>query len=127
MANASNNLALLLLDAGKADQARSLLEEALAIHRQIGDPWSIGNTLNNLGNVMRELFDQKASGKFYAESLVISHDLEDKWALAYLLEDIGQLAARLGEAEREYRLVGAAASLRHQIGSPLTSAEESAI
>jgi predicted ATPase len=127
VANVSSNLGLLMLDLGDADQARHLLEEAVAIHRDLGDRWSIGNALNNLGNVMRDAFDEETADRLYDESLTIYHDLGDKWALAYLLEDVGQLASRRGDAERAYCLVGAAATLRDQIGAPLTATEEESL
>ncbi len=127
VANVSSNLGLLMLDLGDADQARRLLEEAVAIHRDLGDRWSIGNALNNLGNVMRDAFDEETADKLYDESLTIYHDLGDKWALAYLLEDVGQLASRRGDAERTFCLVGAATTLRDQIGAPLTSTEEESL
>ena len=54
----------------------------------------------------------------YAESLRAYREYDDKWALAFLVEDIGQLAAMSGQPERAFELVGAADTLREEIGTP---------
>jgi tetratricopeptide (TPR) repeat protein len=118
-----NNLGNLVLDAGEYDQARTLLEEAVAIRREVGDRWATANSLNNLGNVVRTQGDYEQARALYHESLIINREMGDKWALAYLLEDIGGLAALQGQADRALRLTGAAAALRETIGAPLSAVD----
>jgi tetratricopeptide (TPR) repeat protein len=85
----------------------------------------IGNALNNLGNVARAQGSFDEARTLYAESLEIYRVVGDKYALAYLFEDMGCLAAQQGESQRALRLVGAASSLREEIGGPLTPSQES--
>jgi tetratricopeptide (TPR) repeat protein len=118
-----NNVGNLALDQGRTDEARSCLEEAVSLQREVGDRWMTGNALNNLGNVARAQGDYEGALALYGESLAIYRDLEDKWALAYLFEDVAWMAALRGAGRCALRLVGAAAVLREQIGAPLTPTE----
>lgn len=118
-----NNLGNVALDQGELAEARQRLEEAVAMQREIGDKWAIGNALNNLGNVARRQGDAIVARAAYRESLAIYRDLHEKWALSYLFEDIGWLLAELGQAQEALQLVGAATTLRSEIGAPLTPRE----
>ena len=122
-----NNLGTTLLDQQDYAAAGAYLDEALTIQRAVGDKWAIANALNNLGNVRRDLDEFAAAQALYAESLALNHALGDRRALAYLLEDVGLLAARQGDGGRALRLVGAAATLRAAIPSPLSPAEQAAL
>jgi adenylate cyclase len=119
-----NNIGFLALDQGRQNEARSRLEEALSLQREVGDRWMIGSALNNLGNVARDQGHDAEARSLYGESLAIYRVLGDKWALAYLLEDIGSLAAAKGQSERALTLTAAAATIREQIGAPLSPAEQ---
>lgn len=123
IANSLNNLGLVLRDLGEVSEARALLEQALAISREIGDRWSVANTLSSLGDVALTQDDLAAARAFLAESLTISRELNDRTGLAFLLEYFGVLAAKHGQPERAFRLVGAAAALRETIGAPLSPSE----
>jgi hypothetical protein len=57
----------------------------------------------------------------------IVQEFGDKRALAYLLEDIGLLAALQKQPERALSLIGSAAGLRLEIGSPLSATEQAKI
>ena len=111
------------LDQGDIEESRGLIEEAVAIARQIGDRWYLGNYLNNLGNAVRAQGDSETASKIYLESLAIYRELQDQWALAYLFEDIACLAALEGRARRALHLEGAAAQMRETTGSPLKADE----
>ena len=89
-----------LLDEGSYSEARSRLEEAVALQREVGDRAYIANALGNLGNVARAQGDYEIAYSLYHESLVIAQELGGKWDIAYLLEDMGGLAALQGEAQR---------------------------
>lgn len=123
IANCLNNMGNVNVDLGRYAAAQTHLEEALAIQRELGDRWMIGNALNNLGNVARAQADYRRARQLYRESLEIYGALQDKWALAYLLEDLGWLLAQQGRGEEALRLVGAAATMRQEIGAPLTASE----
>jgi hypothetical protein len=73
---------------------------------------------NNLGNAARGLRDYDDARAHFAASLETYRHYEDYWALAFLLEDIAVLAIEVGDGIVACELLGAADSLRDEIGSP---------
>lgn len=124
IANSLNNLGNAVRNSGDLAMARSYLEEALQLQREVGDRWAIANSLNNLGNVVRDQSDFETAHRFYVESLTINHEFGDRRAIAYILEDMAALAAAQHEASRALQLIGAAQSLRKEIGTPLSAVEQ---
>ncbi len=104
--------------------ARGCFEHAMRLNREVGDSWMVAISHNNLGNALRGLGDHDAARGHYALSLSAYRRCGDNWAMAYLLEDIAQLAAKLAEPERALELVGAADTLRDEIGAPRAPALE---
>jgi predicted ATPase len=104
--------------------ARALYEQGLAIFWEFGDRWGIAATLNDLGNLALEQRNLSTARSLFRESLKTFQELEHKRGIARLLECFACLAASELEAERSLRLAGAAAALRHNIGGPLTPAEQ---
>jgi tetratricopeptide (TPR) repeat protein len=100
------------------------LQEATDALREIGDKWSLGNSLLNLGNALRAQGNYAEAYPLYQESLQINRELGDRWMLAYVLENVGMLLALHQDAQRALNLVGAAASLRETLGIPLSPAEK---
>ena len=100
------------------EAARTSFEESMRLNREVGDAWMVAISDNNLGNANRGLGDYEAAQRHYADSLRAYRDYDDKWALAFLLEDIGQLAGLRGDGELAFELVGAADTLREEIGTP---------
>jgi adenylate cyclase len=122
--NSLNNLGELALLQEDYREARTYLEEAVAGLRELGDKWSLGNALVTLGNAVRSEQDHQNAYALYQESLQIYRDLGDRRMLAYLLENIGALLALQGDAARALHMVGAAATLREALGTPLSPAEQ---
>jgi uncharacterized protein HemY len=108
------------LDQGDLLEARTQLEVALDLQREIGDRQMIANALHSLGNVTRTQADYSTTRSLYRESLTMLRELGEKWLLAHLLEDMGGLAALEDQPQRALRLVGAAAALRDSIGAPIS-------
>jgi predicted ATPase/class 3 adenylate cyclase len=78
--------------------ARSLLEEALAIFRQIGDRRGIAGTLIHLGNVALAHPDRQAAARsLYEESLAIHRELGDRPGTACCLANLGEVARNQGD------------------------------
>jgi predicted ATPase len=111
-------------DQGDCAAALKLYEQGLAIFREIGDRWGVAGTLADLGNLAREQGSYPAALSLYRESIKIFRELDHKRGIARLLECFACSAAVQREAERSLRLAGAAAALRHNIGAPLTPAEQ---
>jgi len=111
-------------DQGDCAAALKLYEQGLAIFREIGDRWGVAGTLADLGNLAREQGSYPVALSLYRESIKIFRELDHKRGIARLLECFACSAAVQREAERSLRLAGAAAALRHNIGAPLTPAEQ---
>ena len=93
-----NNLGMIALHERALDEARTRLEEALRLQREVGDTWMQAISQNNLGTATRDLGDHAAAQANYAAALRTYHELDDRWALAFLLEDIADTCDVLEEA-----------------------------
>ncbi len=111
-------------DQGDTNGARALYEHALAIFTELDDRWSIAGTLTDLGFLAREQRDYSTANSFYRESIKIFEELDHKRGIARVLECFACSAAAQSRAEQSLRLAGAAASLRQNIGVPLSPAEQ---
>jgi DNA-binding NarL/FixJ family response regulator len=76
--------------------ARTLLEQALAIRRDLGDRRGIAGSLNNLGGVAENQGDHALARSLYQESLAINRDLGDRWGISISLLNLGVVAKNQG-------------------------------
>jgi tetratricopeptide (TPR) repeat protein len=104
-------------------RARSLLEQGLAIRRQLKDQLGIAGSLMNLGFVADYQGDYATARGMFEESLRISQELGNRDSIDWSLEGFSALAAAQGQAERALRLDGAATRLREDLGTPLPAVE----
>jgi predicted ATPase len=111
-------------DQGDSAAAQALYEQGLIIFRELGDRWGVAGTLADLGSLAREQRNYPTARSLYRESIKLFQGLDHKRGVARLLECSACLAAAELDAERSLQLAGAAAALRHNIGAPLTSAEQ---
>ena len=94
-------------------EARPLLEEALAIGRELGDPRSIATSLRFLGSVATNLGDYAAAQSFLEEGLEIWRQLGPtaRHGAAGSLICLGDLALVRGNYEQAQTLYGESAIL----------------
>jgi predicted ATPase/class 3 adenylate cyclase len=112
------NLGMIAVLQEQYEEARGEFDEAMRLNREVGDSWMVAISHNNLGNANRGLGNLDEARRQYAESLLAYRGYDDKWATAFLLEDVASLAAIAGEFESALELVGAADTMRQEIGSP---------
>jgi tetratricopeptide (TPR) repeat protein len=112
------NLGMIAVLQEQHEEARRHFDEAMRLNREVGDTWMVAISHNNLGNANRGLGNLAEARSQYAESLRAYRDYDDKWATAFLLEDVASLAALAGDFEPALELVGAADTMREEIGSP---------
>jgi tetratricopeptide (TPR) repeat protein len=122
---ALNNLGLQAYRQGDFTTARSRLEEALAIRRQVGDKWLIAQSLNYLGNAARAQGDTVTGVEKFQESLRLNRELGNKHGIAECFEGLAKMAGTRQQPERAARLFGAAEGLRQAIGAPLPLSDRS--
>jgi DNA-binding CsgD family transcriptional regulator/tetratricopeptide (TPR) repeat protein len=77
--------------------ARPLLEESLALARQLGDPWWIAWTLHLLGRVAYFDDDAVTATALGNESLAMARELGDEWLVAWTLHLLGLAAYIAGD------------------------------
>jgi hypothetical protein len=93
----------------------SLLEECVALAREVGDPWVLGLALWHLGiNVLRFQSDPERARKLAEESASLLRKVEDWWSLGRPLGTLALIAREQGDpaaaaASLEQALVGARA------------------
>ena len=114
-----------MLAHGRGDHARAaaLLEESLALTRELGNAGAAGFCLGHLGLVAADQGDYARAKRLLAESLAICRRIGIKLGMAMGLVGLGALAARQGQPARAARLIAAAVGLREAIGAPLTPVE----
>jgi hypothetical protein len=101
---------------GDHEAARSLQERSLAIMRKQGDQWAVAYSLVNLGMAARAHGDHAVARAHYCEALGMLRKMEGKSLIIECLDGLGVLDEAEGLPERATRLLGAAASLRADLG-----------
>jgi hypothetical protein len=103
--------------------ARMLLEQSLAIRRQVGSKWHIATSLYSLAEVALCQGDYPEVTAHLAESLVLYQELGSRIDMTNTLEQFAWAAASQAQLERAARLWGAAQAQREAIGSQIPPGE----
>jgi predicted ATPase/DNA-binding SARP family transcriptional activator len=77
--------------------ARALYEESLAIHRELGDRWSIAHALAGLGQVARRQTEYAEARAMHEESLALRRELGDQSGIAQSLIGLGDTLREQGD------------------------------
>ncbi|HEV2241094.1 MAG TPA: LuxR C-terminal-related transcriptional regulator [Streptosporangiaceae bacterium] len=117
------------------DAVSSAAAEGARLTREQGDLYGLEMMLLNLGSVALIGGDLGESKPLLAESLRIADQIDDRVAQFYLLGAFGSHAAQSGQAQLAAQLLGAADTMRAQVGASvmpflaasLAQAEESAV
>jgi tetratricopeptide (TPR) repeat protein len=96
--------------------AQTLLEESLAISRELGDRGGTASSLNNLGNVAIEQGDYPTARKLYEESLSIRRELGDRRSMAGVLGNLGIVAYEQGDLTAARALSEEALAISRELG-----------
>ena len=121
------NLAWMDGMAGDHESARRRCEEAIRLAVEVGDRLNVGLAQNNLGDALRDLDRLDDAGRAYAAAVETYRDLNDLGPLMALLEDVAVLAARRGDLDVAFTLVGASDSLRASLGAPRSAGGEAVL
>ncbi|MFN8526543.1 MAG: tetratricopeptide repeat protein [Chloroflexota bacterium] len=94
---ALNATALLAWPQGDYARIESLCREALALARELADPWAETQSLSTLGIVLREEADYAQATAVLEEALAVARRIGDRGHAAMLLDNMGSVAWRRGE------------------------------
>lgn len=112
-----NNLAILLYDCGRFDEARPLLLENLRTHTAAGNRRSMANALINLGALESTAGNHAAAVPFYRQALALRLELGVPRHIASARISLASALARSGQGDEALALLHAAAPAAEKVGS----------
>ncbi|MCW3100948.1 MAG: transcriptional activator domain protein [Chthonomonadaceae bacterium] len=95
--------------------AHSLLEECLAIWRELGDKQRLAMSLAGLGSLISERGDHDLARALLEEGLTIWQELGDKHGIATLLNKLGVVAKRQSDYLTARSLLGESLAIRREL------------
>ena len=98
-------------------QSREYFEEALNIHKEVGDFRGELSALNNLGNLFEILGQLQKSIHFYKQAGDICQKIGDRLAEGVILTNLGGLTTQLGQFSQAQALLEKALTIRNEIGN----------
>jgi predicted ATPase len=110
-ARALQGLGLLSAVQGDFQRAVALLDEALVLHRELGDPSRIAWTLCGLGGVVLDLGHHGRGASLCSEALELFRSTGDGVGMAEALHRLGDLARERGDYVRSIEYLGDALRL----------------
>jgi predicted ATPase/transcriptional regulator with XRE-family HTH domain len=105
-----------LLQQGKYMQARSWLEQSLALFRPLGDLYYIALAVIDLGLVALFQEDYGVARVWYEEGLAFAHVLKDRALIATALNNLGEVARCQDDDERAALLYAESLQLHQDLG-----------
>ncbi len=122
-ATALMNLGAVALYRGDGDRAASLLDTALDRFTALGFPEGLGWAHNLRGLVELRAGRTGRAVSHLTRSLATHRQVGDRWRTASVLEALAEAARIVGVAERGAALLGAAATIRTELGTPVPACE----
>jgi predicted ATPase/DNA-binding SARP family transcriptional activator len=123
VATALMNLGAVAVYRGDPDRAASLLDTALDRFAAVGFPEGVGWAHNLRGLVELRAGRTDRAAAHFALSLAVHRQVGDRWRTASVLEAMAEVARVDGDPEHGATLLGAAAWIRTEIGTPVPACE----
>jgi predicted ATPase/DNA-binding XRE family transcriptional regulator len=101
---------------GDFENASRLLEQSLALQRELDDLRGVGRSLNNLGLVAMDLGDFERAVPYFEESLQIRREIGDVTGCAGALSNLGLVELYRENPARAVQLFEESLELRRQLG-----------
>jgi predicted ATPase/DNA-binding CsgD family transcriptional regulator len=122
-----SNLAGAVVGTGDWARGEALSEEALEQSRQVGDQFGAAVNLYNLADCAYHRGDVAVAWSRYWDCLAITAELGERHLLSRILDRMGHLLTVSGLPRMGAHLLGAAATLRHDLGDALFPIEEESV
>lgn len=100
----------------RSDEGVPMVEEALALYRELGNSFSTAESLSGLGTYYRAIGDRDAAKAAQREALEIFASVGNPTGIALVLEEMAIIASSNGRHERALRLAAAADVLKAAAG-----------
>jgi predicted ATPase/class 3 adenylate cyclase len=112
--------ARVLLTAGRAardpQRATTLIEQSLALLREMGDTGSIASALSDLALVAFEQDDYEKAAALYNDSITLLRELDDSYHIAWALGGLGLVAQKMPDEKQAAALFEESLALRRELG-----------
>jgi predicted ATPase/class 3 adenylate cyclase len=102
-ARALNGAAVMTISTADPAAAKAWSEEALALHRQLGDAWGIAYSIFSLGMAATEEADWAVARRYFEESLTRFRELGDGHYALIAGDGLAWVAGELGDPEARRR------------------------
>ena len=119
LANALNNLGVVLVEIGEYLAARQAFEETQETFQSLGYQRGVALAMHNLGETAYKMGEYANARELLRESLRIRRHLGLPRGYPYSFELIAQVNASEGHYEQAVQLLAASDTLRNRIGAPL--------
>ena len=103
-------------DLGQMDKAIEYIEQALAIHREIGYRRGEGYALGNLGVIYKDLSQMKKAVEYHEQALNINREIGDRQGEGYVLGNLGIAYEKLDRTDKALEYYEQALAIRREIG-----------
>ena len=97
------------------NESKTYYEEALAIHREVGDLRGELSVLNNLGHLLQNLGNPQDAVDLYKQGLEICRRIGDRLAEGVLLTNLGNMTAELGDYQQAQVWLEQACAIREEV------------
>ncbi len=115
---AMNNLALAAYLEGDLPKAFGYSSEAVLLYRKIQNKLSLAEVLITMGHILAGQGKTVAAREAFVEALRYASSLGPRILIAGALEGLAQVALQEGNATEAVKVIGGAAILRTQMGTP---------
>lgn len=103
---------------GDYARARLLIQESLAIYREVHDRHGSAHALSFLGLVMLSLAEPSEAHRLCEEAVSLSREVNDKWGEAFALRCMGDAALLLGDVVGARALYETSLGLWRKVNDP---------
>jgi predicted ATPase/class 3 adenylate cyclase len=105
------------LEREEHDQARELLEEQLALSREMSDTWWLAHSLSDLALVPHSLGDYERATELYEQSMDLFREQGAKHSLAYCLNNLAMMVYSQGDLGQAAQLTEESVALQRELGA----------
>ncbi len=114
---------LLAEEQGDYERADTLVEESLALYRELGDKQGLAKALGNVGDIATMYGNSAKAREVYKESLPLHRELENMDYVANTLNNLGWIAFEQGDFEQARTSCEESLALSRIVGNMRVTAE----